>query len=157
MRLYPRMGQKAVADPEYGRYAADEEDEARRPDHNGGFDFPDELSDRLVRFHHRGHPMWETAEQRNVRVQGEEHARRRDPETLYGAVEDIANITKQLAGLQLGQMAPQNPELDALRAQVAELQAQLAAQQPQDLEDGNAGASEAKTAGRRTTRSAKSS
>jgi len=161
MRLYPRMGQKIVSDPEYGRWGADEEDEARQPDRNGGFDFPDELADRLVKFHHRGKRMWETEEQRNVRVQGEEHARRRDPETLYGAVEDIANITRQLAGLQLGQHAQQNPEMDALRAQVAELQNQLAAKDGQqsgddagDGDSGSEGEGNKKPAPRRSSKSA---
>lgn len=142
MRLYPRMGQKIVCDPEYGRFGADENDKSRQPDSAGGFDFPDELSDRLVRFHHRGRPLWETEEQRNVRTLGEEHARRRDPETLYGAVEDIANITRQLAGLQLG--TAQSPDMAALRAQVADLQAQLAEKDAPDSGNGDE-----KTAGRR--------
>lgn len=148
MRLYPRAGQVSVHDPEYGIWGPSEKEEVRQPTSDGGFDFPDELSDRLVRLHHRGRPMWETEQQRNVRTRGEEQARRRDPETLYSAVEDIAGITRQLAGLQLGKS--DNPDVDALRAQVAELQAQLEAKNAETggaPEDDGSGTGNAKDSG----------
>lgn len=123
MRLYSRNGAKSVSDPEYGYWGPDADDESRRPDAEGGFDFPDELSDRLVRFHHRGRPLWETEEQRSKRLLGEETARRRDPQTLYNAVEDIASITKQLAGIQLGNA--QSPDVAAMKAEIEALREQL--------------------------------
>jgi hypothetical protein len=67
-------------------------------------------------------------------MHGEEMARRRDPESLYTAVAGISELTRQLAALQLGPAtaSPHEPpalppevaaELDALRKQVADLQA----------------------------------
>lgn len=127
MRLYSRMNASAVDDPEYGHI---------EPGEDGAFSFEDELSDRLLRFHHKGKPAWETDEQRSARMHDNEMARRRDPESLYSAVAGIADLTKQLAALQLGSVAaPGNgltlppeaaAELDALRKQVAELQAAAA-------------------------------
>lgn len=103
VRLYSRTSAGAIDDPAYGHFEPD-------PDH-GGFDLPDELSDQLHSVHLRKKPAWETEEERNERLHGEESARRRDPETLYTAVAEIAGITKQLAGLQLagaesGKQAP---------------------------------------------------
>ncbi len=128
MRLYSRMNAAAVDDPEHGHF---------EPGEDGGFDFPDALSDRLQRFHHRGKPAWEADEQRAQRMHGEEMARRRDPESLYTAVSGISELTRQLAELQLGSIpasaesVPAVPsevtaELEALRRQVAELQAAAA-------------------------------
>jgi hypothetical protein len=121
VRLYSRMSAAAVDDPEYGHI---------EPGQDGAFSFDDELSDRLLRFHHKGKPAWETDEQRAARMHDDEMARRRDPESLYSAVAGIADLTRQLAALQLG-AAPAPAavppelaaELEALRRQVAEFQA----------------------------------
>src|SRR5580698_6241400 len=77
-RLFSRMNAGAVDDPQYGHFVPD-------PAH-GGFDLPDELSDRLAGFCHRGKPAWETEEQRGERLHGEDLDRRRDPAMLYDAV-----------------------------------------------------------------------
>jgi len=130
MRLYTRTGATALDDPEFGHFDA-------APD--GSFDFPDELSDRLVRFHRRGQPMWETQIDQQARLGSEDMARRRDPATLYGAVDGLvaqfSRLAEGLAGVSPGgqQVAvPLSPEasaeLAALRQQVAELQAAAAAQ-----------------------------
>jgi hypothetical protein len=119
-RLYSRMHAGAIDDPEYGHFEPD-------PDH-GGFDLPDELSDRLHSFHHRGKPGWESEIEQDERLHGEESARRRDPETLYNAVAGIAGIAAQLAALQAGgvpdaakgEVAKLTAEVEALRAQLAE-------------------------------------
>ena len=116
-RLYSRMNAGAIDDPHWGHFDPD-------PD-NGGFDLPDDLSDQLAGFCHRGKPAWETETQRDERLHGEESARRRDPETLYNAVADIADITKQLAGLRAE--TAQNPDVTALTAQVKALTERLAA------------------------------
>ena len=92
MRLYSRTNAGAIDDPAYGHFEAD-------PDH-GGFDLPDELSDQLHSVHVRKRPAWETEEERNERLHGEESARRRDPEQLYNAVADIANIAKELTAMR---------------------------------------------------------
>jgi hypothetical protein len=61
MRLYPRMDAAAVDDPEHGHF---------EPGEDGGFPFPDELSDRLLKFHYRGKPAWEADDQRAQRMHG---------------------------------------------------------------------------------------
>lgn len=121
--LYTRTNAGAVDDPEFGHFDAG-------PD--GDFDFPDELSDRLHRFHLRRKPAWETEDERALRLHGEERDRRRDPEALYNAVADIAGMAKQFAGASPAPApAALSPEVAAelaeLRRQVAELQAQAAA------------------------------
>lgn len=115
--LFSRISAGSVRDPEYGDFEPREED--------GAFDFPDELSERLHRVHFRGRAAWETAEERVRRLHGEESDRRRDPESLYTAVSEIAAVTKHLAGLQPAPAV--QPDVTALEAQVAELQAKLAA------------------------------
>jgi hypothetical protein len=129
VRLFSLTNASAVDDPVYGHFDAS-------PEH-GGFDFPDELSDRLHSAHYRRKPAWETEIERGERLHGEESARRRDPETLYNAVADIAGITKQLAGLRLD--GTPDADVAALAAQVRELTARLAAMEGQDpapAEDG---------------------
>ena len=141
MRLYSLTNAAAVDDPEFGHIEAD-------PDH-GGFDLPDELSDRLHRFHYRGRPAWETDEERARRMHGEEMARRRDPESLYSAVSGIADLTRQLAAVQLGQ-APAAAEVPPgsaariadLERQLAELQADQAHPTPADGDSGPRGDAE---------------
>lgn len=132
MRLISRIGAGAVDDPEYGHF---------EPDEDGAFAFPDELSDRLHRFHHRREAMWETEDERSRRLNGAELARRRDPETLFSVVASIADAMKQLSSNQSGgaQGAP-NPDVAALALQVEALTAQLAALQAQPAapaEDGD--------------------
>ena len=119
MRLYAIRGDvPAVTDPEYGHFTEDEE---------GYFDFPDELSDRLCRFAHRRRKIWETQEERDARLHGQELARRRDPESLYTAVAGMAELTKKLAGMQLdGRPAAEDPGVAALAEQVRALTARLA-------------------------------
>jgi hypothetical protein len=90
MRLYTRTGAVALDDPEYGTFHADE---------NGGFDFPDEVSDRLHSFHHRGEPMWETDTERQRRQVVEEMERRKDPATLLSAVEQLVRAAQATAAL----------------------------------------------------------
>jgi hypothetical protein len=88
VRLYSRMNAGAIDDPAFGHFEPGKE--------HGGFDLPDELADQLHSVHVRKKPAWETEEERDERLHGEESARRRDPETLYAAVADIANIAKEL-------------------------------------------------------------
>jgi hypothetical protein len=80
MRLYTRTGATALDDPEYGHFDADDQ---------GAFDFPDDVSDRLRRFHVAGQPAWEDDIERQNRLIGEEMERRKDPATLLEAVEQI--------------------------------------------------------------------
>lgn len=80
MRLYTRTGATALDDPEYGHFDADDQ---------GAFDFPDEVSDRLRRFHVEGRPAWEDDIERQNRLISEELERRKDPATLLEAVEQI--------------------------------------------------------------------
>jgi hypothetical protein len=119
-RLFSRMSAGAVDDPVHGHF---------EPDADGGFNFPDQLSDHLHSVHIRKKRAWETEMERDERRHGEESARRRDPETLYNAVSDIANITRQLAALQLGAVPAVSPDADVARltAEVEKLRAQLAA------------------------------
>lgn len=87
MRLYTRTGATALTDPEYGSFTADAE---------GGFDLPDELSDRLRRFHVRGQAAWETDLERQNRLVAEEIERRKDPATLLDAVQQLVAAAKSL-------------------------------------------------------------
>lgn len=88
MRLYSRTGATALDDPEYGHFEAGP---------SGGFDFPDELSDRLHSFHVAGRPLWETDVERQHRLIAEEAARRQDPATLLAAVEQLVSAAKATA------------------------------------------------------------
>jgi hypothetical protein len=127
MRLYPLNAPRtAIDDPVWGHFDAD-------PQH-GGFDLPDELSDTMHSFHHRGKPVWETEDERSLRMHGDDLARRRDPAALYDAVGNITDAFKQIgAAIGAAQLqAPATPavaedsreaELEALRARVAELEA----------------------------------
>jgi hypothetical protein len=101
MRLYTRTGATALTDPDTGRiYEADAQ---------GGFDFPDDLSDRLHRFAVRGQRMWETDIERQRRLMSEELERRKDPATLLSAVEQILNAAKAAQSVA----APAAPVVDA--------------------------------------------
>ncbi|MEU2426899.1 hypothetical protein ABZ619_38805 [Streptomyces sp. NPDC007851] len=90
MRLYTLTGATALDDAEYGKFEADE---------NGGFDFPDDVSDRLVSFHVGGWPMWETDTERQRRLVLEEMDRRKDPATLLSAVEQLVRAAQATAAL----------------------------------------------------------
>jgi MoxR-like ATPase len=90
MLLYSRTGATALDDPEYGRF--------NRQD-DGSFDLPDDLADRLLRFHHRGRPLWETEIDRGHRIASEDLEKRRDPANLLDAVQQI------LAAAQLARQA----------------------------------------------------
>lgn len=81
MRLYTRTGATALTDPKTGiTYEADEQ---------GGFDFPDELSEEQQRFATRGKPMWENDIQRQRRLLAEEMERRKDPAAMLGVMEQL--------------------------------------------------------------------
>lgn len=88
MRLYTRTGATALDDPEFGHFDADAQ---------GGFDLPDELSDRLHKFAFSGKPAWETDVQRQQRMLAEEQERRKDPATLLGVVEQLMRAPQQSA------------------------------------------------------------
>ena len=77
MRLYPRR--EGTASVVHGgvTYTA-------APD--GGFDFPNEVSDTLHRFAVKGERLWEDAIERQRRILDAEMDRRRDPASLYEAV-----------------------------------------------------------------------
>jgi len=103
MRLYSRTGATRLDDPEYGTFDADDA---------GGFDFPDDVSDRLIGFHVAGKPMWENDIQRQQRLISEELERRKDPATLLGAVEALVKaagaagaLTAAAANAQTGAQA----------------------------------------------------
>lgn len=85
MRLYTRTGATALTDPEYGMFEADEQ---------GGFEFPDDLGERLHRFHLAKQPLWEDEEQRHQRVVNEEMDRAKDPATLLAVVQQLAMLAK---------------------------------------------------------------
>ncbi|WP_333746049.1 hypothetical protein [Streptomyces sp. IBSBF 2950] len=90
MRLYSRTGVTALDDPEFGTFHANED---------GGFDFPDEVSDRLHNFHLHGQPMWETDVERQRRLVTEELERRKDPATLLNAVEQLVRAAQATTAL----------------------------------------------------------
>jgi len=60
-----------------------------KPGPDGGFPFPDHVSDRLHPFAVHGQRQWETAVERQARENAEEMDRVRDPATLYEAVAKI--------------------------------------------------------------------
>jgi hypothetical protein len=129
MRLFPYPDPVLVVDAPEGHF---------EPGEDGGFDLPGSLFSRLHSTHHNGEKRWETAPERQKRTHGEERDRRRDPETLYNAVEQIANATRNLASPQ-AQPAPELfAEIAALRAEIAELRAERTAA----AEDGGGGSAE---------------
>ena len=115
MRLYPLNSPRTVIDhPKWGHIEADPRD--------GGFDLSDELSDELHSFHHRGRKLWETEDERSLRLHGDDLARRRDPAALYDAVGDVTGLFKQLgAALGAGTAVPSDAA-----AEIAELKRLLA-------------------------------
>jgi hypothetical protein len=91
MRLYTLTGASALDDPDYGHFEADDQ---------GGFDFPNEVSDKLHRFHVDGRSAWETDIERQNRLMAEELERRKDPATLLEAVEMLVAAASGKAGDQ---------------------------------------------------------
>ena len=152
MRLYSRMNAVAHDHPGY--------DETFKPNaEDGGFDFPDDVADELHRFHHRGKPAWETADERDLRLHGEESARRRDPEALYNAVADIANLARQAGGQQAaaGLSPEMAAELAQLRKELAELREANAAQGADDAPSDGAPAKPSRSASKAAKAAAESS
>ena len=98
MRLYTRTGATALDHPDFGHFDADPQ---------GGFDFPNELSDQLHGFAVGGRPLWETDVERQNRLIAEERERRQDPATLLGMVEQLVAAAAQKAPGQ-GEGAPQS-------------------------------------------------
>ncbi|WP_019059943.1 hypothetical protein [Streptomyces prunicolor] len=92
MRLYTLTGASALDDPDYGHFEADDQ---------GGFDFPNEVSDKLHRFHVDGRPAWETDIERQSRLMAEELERRKDPATLLEAVEMLVAAASGKAAAQV--------------------------------------------------------
>jgi hypothetical protein len=84
-RLYSRTGAVAHDHPEYGHFEAGKD---------GGFDFPDELSDELLRFHVGKQPIWEDQVGRQARTAAEEEARMRDPATLATLVAELVRAAQ---------------------------------------------------------------
>lgn len=127
-RLYSRFNATAHDDPVYGHFERD-------PDH-GGFNFPDEVSDPLHSFHYKGKPAWETGPERDERLHGEDSDRRRDPQTLYNAVEGIGALMERLATvLPASVPAAANDDVAKLTAEIEALKAQLAEAQTPDADD----------------------
>lgn len=91
MRLYSQVGATAHDDPDYGHFEPDDED--------GGFPFPDEVSDLIGGFAVKGRKLWETEAERADRLHGQEMARRRDPASMLAAMEQNAELTRQLTEL----------------------------------------------------------
>ena len=115
MRLYPLNAPQQVIDhPDWGRFDA-------HPDH-GGFDLPDELSDELHSFHHRGRRIWETEDERSERLHKADLDRRRDPASLYDAVDGFSELIRRLTAAG-SSAAPLDPAAEAamLRKRLAEL------------------------------------
>ena len=117
MRLYPYPDPVPVVDAPEGHF---------EPADDGGFDFPDPLFTRLHSTHHGKKKRWETEVERDERRHGEDRDRRRDPETLYNAVAEIAAAAR---GHAQGVPADVLAELAAMRAELAELRAERAAAQ----------------------------
>lgn len=98
MRLYTRTGATAQTDPDTG--------EVYEPDEQGGFDFPDELGERLHRFHIGKQRQWEDEEQRHQRIVNEEMERAKDPATLLAVVQQLAMLAKAAIPAQAATATP---------------------------------------------------
>lgn len=154
MRLYPKGAPRHVVDhPKWGHFEAAGD---------GGFDFPDEMSDELHSFHHRGKPLWENDDERSVRLHTDDLERRRDPAALYDAVDNFTGLLGKLAAVQVPAAAAPDgaaqAEIAELKRQLAELQASLSPA-PADGDSGEDGDPEpgetgAKATGRRTVKTA---
>lgn len=105
MRLYTRTGATALNDPEYGGFEADDQ---------GGFELPDDLAERLLRFHIGKQPLWEDEEQRHTRGVEEEMARAKDPATLLAVVQQLAMLAKAAIPVQAAASAVAPAAAEAL-------------------------------------------
>lgn len=97
MRLYSLTGASALDDPDYGHFDADGD---------GGFELPDDLAERLHKFHLAGRPAWEDQIERQARLMQEELERRKDPATLLGAVEQLVQAASGLSSAQSADTPP---------------------------------------------------
>jgi hypothetical protein len=88
MRLYTRTGATALDDPDHGHFDASEE---------GGFDFPEELSDRLHRFHVNGSPLWESEAEKQQRLIAEERKRSEDPGVMLDLMRRLVDASEAKA------------------------------------------------------------
>lgn len=111
-KLYSRTGATAHQDAEGVRY---------EPEGDGGFIFPDHLSDLLLRQHVHKKPMWEDEEMRSERMHAEAEQRQRDPAVLYAAVTELVQLSRQAQGA--GAPSGLAAELAELRRELAELRA----------------------------------
>lgn len=109
-KLYSRTGATVHEEPGYDRFV---------PGKDGAFDFPDDLSDRLVRLHVRKRRMWEDEEMRARRLHQESEERLRDPAVLYAAVSELVQMGRQAQGTAAS--ADLAAELAELRRELAEL------------------------------------
>lgn len=100
MRLYSRGGATVVDDPEFGHF---------EPNDDGSFDFPDDLSDRLRRFHVSGQPLWEDDIERQNRIASEEMKRAQDPATLLATVQQLVQALGVVAPAAQAVQAQQAP------------------------------------------------
>jgi hypothetical protein len=87
MRLYPRREGTSVVQHGGVTYT---------PAPDGGFDFPDHVSDELHSFAVRGERLWEDHIERQRRLLDAEMDRRRDPAELYAAVARIAEAASAI-------------------------------------------------------------
>lgn len=85
MRLYSRAGAVALDDPDFGHYDADDQ---------GGFDFPEDLSDRLHRFHAAGRPLWESEAEKHQRLIAEDRVRSQDPGVMLALMQRLVDATE---------------------------------------------------------------
>lgn len=135
MRLYSRHGVNSVT----------RQGETYEPDETGAFDFPEHVGRELRSYHAGGKPMWEDEIELRARLAAEELERRRDPATLMGAVEQIVGMARSGAAPASGQEAA---DISALRAELEELRAQLAAK---DALPGGAAGGEASGDGKKAS------
>ena len=87
MRLFSREDATGV----------DDAGQSYTPAPDGGFDFPEELADRLHGTCAAGRPLWETSVERQQRLVDEELKRRADPATLLAAVETLVKAAQATA------------------------------------------------------------
>jgi len=88
MRLYPRREGTSVVQHGGVTYT---------PAADGGFDFPDEVSDALHSFAVKGERLWEDHIERQRRILDAEMDRRRDPASLYEAVARLVQAADAVA------------------------------------------------------------
>lgn len=81
MRLYSRTGATVHTDSEFGRFEADAD---------GVFDVPEELGERMRRFHVDKQPMWEDSIERQQRLIDEDMQNAQNPATLLAVLQQLA-------------------------------------------------------------------